>query len=116
MEHVRFPLRIDGRGRTATGPYEQHVEDLLQQLLFIGKIEVHAESLFAGVVVDRWAPIEGRRSMFAEGRSSLDRAVEHALASDGVLRGGVFDHSPLVPISPESPICRGCQRSRRSRR
>lgn len=34
MDQVRFPLRIDGRGRTATGPYEQYVEDLLEQLLF----------------------------------------------------------------------------------
>ncbi|WP_294539562.1 GPW/gp25 family protein [uncultured Rhodoblastus sp.] len=34
MDPVRFPLRIDGRGRTAVGSYEQHVEDLLEQLLF----------------------------------------------------------------------------------
>jgi len=34
MQHVRFPIRIDGRGRTSTGSYEQHVEDMLEQLLF----------------------------------------------------------------------------------
>lgn len=31
---IAFPFRIDGRGRTAHAPYEEHVRDLIEQLLF----------------------------------------------------------------------------------
>lgn len=32
--NIGFPLRIDARGRTATVDHEQHIRDLIQQVLF----------------------------------------------------------------------------------
>lgn len=31
---IAFPFRIDRRGRTAHAPYDEHVRDLIEQLLF----------------------------------------------------------------------------------
>jgi uncharacterized protein len=57
MNHVRFPLSIDGRGRTATGTYEQHVEDLLQQLLFTNTGErVNRPAFGSGLLQMVFAP------------------------------------------------------------
>jgi uncharacterized protein len=33
---IAFPFRIDRRGRTAAPAYEEHVRDLIEQLLFTG--------------------------------------------------------------------------------
>jgi phage baseplate assembly protein W len=33
---IAFPFRIDRRGRTAAPTYEEHVRDLIEQLLFTG--------------------------------------------------------------------------------
>ncbi len=32
--NIAFPFDIDGRGRTASATYEDHVRDLIEQLLF----------------------------------------------------------------------------------
>ncbi len=32
--NIGFPLHIDGRGRTATTDYEDHIRDLIEQVLF----------------------------------------------------------------------------------
>jgi uncharacterized protein len=32
--HIDFPFHVDGRGRTATTPDEDHIRDMIEQLLF----------------------------------------------------------------------------------
>lgn len=32
--YIDFPFQVDGRGRTATTPYDDHVRDMIEQLLF----------------------------------------------------------------------------------
>jgi phage baseplate assembly protein W len=34
MKNLDFPLRFDGRGRTATADDEKHIRDLIEQVLF----------------------------------------------------------------------------------
>lgn len=34
MTHIDFPFHIDGRGRTAGTSYEDHIRDLIEQVLF----------------------------------------------------------------------------------
>jgi phage baseplate assembly protein W len=36
MTHVRFPLRFDGRGRTADADDDRHIVDLIEQVLLTG--------------------------------------------------------------------------------
>jgi uncharacterized protein len=78
MDQVRFPLRIDGRGRTATGPYEQYVEDLLEQLLFTNAGErVNRPDFGSGLLQMVFAP--GSDEIAAATRFLVEGAVQQWL-------------------------------------
>jgi phage baseplate assembly protein W len=78
MDYVRFPIRIDGRGRTETTTYEQHVEDLLQQLLFTNAGErVNRPSFGSGLLQMVFAP--GSDEIAAATRFLVEGAVQQWL-------------------------------------
>lgn len=78
MDYIRFPLRIDGRGRTATGSYVQHVEDLLQQLLFTNAGErVNRPTFGSGLLQMVFAP--GSDEIAAATRFLVEGAVQQWL-------------------------------------
>ena len=78
MDHVRFPLRIDGRGRTAVGSYEQHVEDLLEQLLFTNMGErVNRPEFGSGLLQMTFAP--GSDEIAAATKFLVEGAVQQWL-------------------------------------
>lgn len=78
MDHIRFPLRIDGRGRTAAGSYDQHVEDLLQQLLFTNTGErVNRPTFGSGLLQMVFAP--GSDEIAAATRFLVEGAVQQWL-------------------------------------
>jgi uncharacterized protein len=57
MTDVDFPLRIDGRGRTATTDYDDHVRDLVEQVLFTAPGErVNRPEFGAGLLQLVFAP------------------------------------------------------------
>lgn len=55
--HVSFPLRLDGRGRTATAPDEDYLRGLIEQVLFTRPGErVHRPDFGSGVDALVFAP------------------------------------------------------------
>jgi uncharacterized protein len=55
--HVDFPLRFDGRGRTASADDDAHIRDLIEQLLFTTPGErVNRPTLGSGVLQLVFAP------------------------------------------------------------
>jgi phage baseplate assembly protein W len=78
VNHIRFPLRIDGRGRTAVGSYEQHIEDLLEQLLFTNMGErVNRPDFGSGLLQMTFAP--GGDELAAATRFLVEGAVQQWL-------------------------------------
>lgn len=71
MQHVSFPIRIDGRGRTATVSYEQHVENMLEQLLFTNAGERVNRPDFGGGLL---------QMVFAPGSDELAAATQFMVA------------------------------------
>jgi phage baseplate assembly protein W len=57
MTQVDFPLHFDGRGRTADTSYENHVRDLIEQVLFTAPGErVNRPSFGSGLLQLVFAP------------------------------------------------------------
>jgi len=55
--NVDFPFHVDGRGRTAATGYEDHVRDLIEQLLFTAPGErVNRPDLGSGLLQLVFAP------------------------------------------------------------
>lgn len=55
--NIRFPLRIDGRGRTAEADDDRHIVDMIEQLLFTAPGErVNRPTFGSGVLQLVFAP------------------------------------------------------------
>jgi uncharacterized protein len=60
MDFLDFPLRIDGRGRTALTPEDEHVRDLIRQVLFTNPGErVNRPDVGCGLAQLVFAPNSG---------------------------------------------------------
>jgi hypothetical protein len=57
MTHVDYPFRVDGRGRTATAGQDEHVRDLIEQVLFTNPGErVNRPTFGSGLLALVFAP------------------------------------------------------------
>lgn len=55
--HVAHPFRIDGRGRTASADHDEHVRDLIEQILFTSPGErVNRPNFGSGLLQTVFAP------------------------------------------------------------
>jgi phage baseplate assembly protein W len=55
--NVAFPFHFDGRGRTATTDYNDHVQDMVEQLLFTNPVErVNQPDFGSGILQMVFAP------------------------------------------------------------
>ena len=76
--HIRFPLRSDGRGRTAECGYDQHIQDLLEQLLFTSPGErVNRPNFGSGLLQMVFAP--GGDELASATRFLVEGAVQQWL-------------------------------------
>lgn len=74
----KFPLRSDGRGRTAEASYDEHIQDLLEQLLFTGPGErVNRPTFGTGLAQMVFAP--GGDEQAAATRFLVEGAVQQWL-------------------------------------
>ncbi|HYH79024.1 MAG TPA: GPW/gp25 family protein [Longimicrobium sp.] len=76
--NVDFPYRIDGRGRTATADDEDHVRDLIEQVLFTSPGErVNRPTFGSGVLQLVFAP--NSEALAAAAQFSLQGALQQWL-------------------------------------
>jgi len=91
MSNVDFPLRFDGRGRTATADDEKHVRDLVEQVLFTSPGErVNRPTFGSGLL----------RMVFEPGGDALAAAAQ--LNVQGALQQWLADVILVQEVSVES--------------
>jgi uncharacterized protein len=93
---VDYPLHFDGRGRTATTSYDEHVRDMIEQLLLTNVGERVNRPDFGGGLLSL---------VFAPGSPELAAAVELGLRA-GLQRwlGDVVDVVRLEVVSEDSRL------------
>ena len=93
---IAFPFRIDGRGRTAEAPHDEHVRDLLAQLLFTA----------AGERVNRPTLGTGLMALVHEPKRD-DLAATTQLLVQGALQqwlGDVLEVETIETVGEESAL------------
>jgi phage baseplate assembly protein W len=87
MSELDFPFRIDGSGRTATTPYEEHVRDLIEQLLLTSLGErVNRPDFGSGLLELVFEPTspEVAAALQFEMQAALQRWLGEVIESRGV--------------------------------
>lgn len=84
---IAFPLRFDNRGRTAEAAYEEHIRDLIEQVLFTAPGErVNRPTFGSGLLQLVFAPIDdalaGAVQMTVQG--ALQQWLGELIAVEGV--------------------------------
>jgi phage baseplate assembly protein W len=76
--HLDYPLRFDGRGRTAETDYDAHVRDMIEQVLFTAPGErVNRPTFGSGVLQLVFAP--NSDALAAATRLSVQAALQEWL-------------------------------------
>jgi phage baseplate assembly protein W len=85
MTHVAFPYHFDGRGRTAEATSAQHIQDMIEQLLFTSPGErVNRPTFGSGLAQAVFAP----------------NSVELAAATQYLVQGALQQYlSDLIEVS-----------------
>src|SRR3954462_9424341 len=95
--NVDFPLRFDGRGRTAEADRDHHIRDMIEQLLFTAPGErVNRPTFGSGVLQLVFAP--NSDALAAATQLSVQAALQEWLADRVVVQdvtGDAID-SPLT--------------------
>lgn len=68
--HIAYPYRIDGRGRTAAATDEQHVRDMIEQILFTAPGERVNRPMFGSALL---------QLVFAPNSQALATALQASL-------------------------------------
>jgi len=110
MRHIDYPLGIDRHGRTATTPYEDHVRDLIEQVLFTTPGErVNRPTFGSGVLQLVFAPLSD--ALGAATQVSVQGALQQWLADEIVVEGvGVERNDATLEITVSYVIRRTLER------
>ena len=82
--HVNLPLSVNGRGRTATTDHDEHVSDLIEQVLFTAQGErVNRPDFGSGVERLVFAP--NSDELAAATKTLVQSALQRWLADDVVV-------------------------------
>jgi len=90
MTNVDFPLRVDGRGRTATTSDDDHIRDLIEQVLFTAPGERVNRPTFGGGLL---------RLVFAPNNDALAAATQ--LTVQGNLQQWLGDLIQVMDVQVE---------------
>lgn len=86
MTHIDYPLTVDSHGRTATTPFEDHVRDLIEQVLFTTPGErVNRPTFGSGVLQLVFAPLSD--TLVAATQVAVQGALQQWLADEIVVEG-----------------------------
>jgi len=87
MTHVDYPLNIDARRRTARTGYDDHIRDLIEQVLFTAPGErVHRPTFGSGILQLVFAPNSDAMAAATEmsARASLQQWLAREIDVDDV--------------------------------
>jgi len=110
MLHIDYPLAIDNHGRTATTSREDHIRDLIEQVLFTTPGErVNRPSFGSGVLQLVFAPLSD--ALAAATQVSVQGALQQWLADEIVVEGvGVERSDSTLEITVSYVIRRTLER------
>lgn len=95
-QDIDYPFHVGGRGRTATTEYDEHVHDMLEQLIFTNPGErVNRPDLGSGVLQLVFSP--NSPELAAALQFTLKAAVQHWL-------GDLIDMRELEVVSLDSAL------------
>jgi phage baseplate assembly protein W len=105
MPYIDYPLAVDGHGRSRTARYEEHIRDLIEQVLFTSPGErVNRPTFGTGVLQLVFAPLSD--ALVAATQVSVQGALQQWLAEEIVVEDVEVERSDSALLITVSYIIR----------